>query len=152
MRILLDPRVVREEIDALADARGWKLVNILPARNERPRQLVFATPENAGLVSFVDDHCIDARYVCFFAHDAAPVADVVRASLATLDLEAVIAMHAEPERRARALTYLAVLSPASASEPFLGLFSSALASDDAEIQAASMAAARRLSWPELLDG
>lgn len=147
MRILLAPEVDRAAVEALALAQGWRLVQALAQKDGRPRQLVFATAEGTELVTFVEDHRIDARYIVLAGHDSSAVAELVRLALPCLDERAVLAMLEQD--RARAIAWLGVVAPERACEPILGILQAALESDEPAIREAARFAAEATSWPEL---
>ena len=113
-RVLLRRGIGRADIDALAGARRWALLNVFAQREGRPRQVVFGEPSGEAFVTFVDDYRIDARYLVIAGHDPETVVAQLRAQIACVTLEEVVAMLDDPSERARAICWLGVVSP---SEP-----------------------------------
>jgi hypothetical protein len=81
MRIVLLRPAERSEIDALALAQGWRLVQIAGPRG-RPREVTFATADGTALVTFVDAHDAERACVRLACHDPSDVAAVIRGGLA----------------------------------------------------------------------
>lgn len=147
MRVLFAKEVDRAAIDALAMVEGWRLVSVMAEKGSRPRQITFVSREASELVTFVEDHRIDARYLVVLGHDPAPLVELVRLALPCVDERAVLA-RLETDR-ARALAHLGVVAGPSATEPALGILRAALESDDASIAAAARFGADASGWPEL---
>lgn len=149
MRLLLAPEVDRAAIDALALSQGWVLASIFSQRHGRPRQLVFASAAGTELVTYVEDHRIDARYLVVDGHDPSELALSIRNALPCLDLDDVRALIESAERRARGIAWCGVLAPERASEPILGWLRDALDDEDALVREAARFAAEATTWPEL---
>ena len=147
MRVLFGRKVDRAAIDALALVEGWRLVAVMAEKGSRPRQITFVSRAASELVTLVEDHRIDARYLVVDGHDPAPLVELVRLSLPCLDERAVLAL-LEADRP-RALAYLGVIAGPHASEPALGILREALGSEDPSIAAAARFAAEASGWPEL---
>lgn len=148
-RLLLGDAVDRDAVDRAAVAHRWSLVNVYSRREDRPRRVVFATPDGA-LVTLVEDHRVAARYLVIIGHDPdAPLAEA-RRSLAHRTLDDVRA--AIEHDRVRALCWLGVIGPASATGEWLEAVRAGLADGDERVRAAARFAAEGLGWPELSDG
>jgi hypothetical protein len=148
--VLLAPSVDRAAIDAFALDAGWRLLNLLAAREGRARQVVFGSDDGAALVAFVEDPRVGACHARIDGHDEEGVAARIAAGLRAIDVEAACALL--PHRRATALRYLGVLAPAAPCEPFRGIFRDALASTDASVRDAARFALEASGWTERLDG
>ncbi|MEC7523359.1 MAG: hypothetical protein VYE22_25995 [Myxococcota bacterium] len=140
MRILLTPPAGRDEVDAAALALGWSLANVYPRRDGRPRQVVYATGE--ALITFVDDHRVDARYLVLSGHDPDALADAARETLPTLSEAAVLELAATD--RVRALCWLGVVGATSPAAT--RVIEEALESDEAPVREAARFAAEALGW------
>ncbi|GAB5541188.1 MAG: hypothetical protein SangKO_009480 [Sandaracinaceae bacterium] len=140
MRLLLKPPSGRDEVDSAAIALGWSLANVFPQREGRPRQVIYATAE--GLITLVEDHRIDARYLVFSGHDPEGLAAQAREVVETLDEDAVLEILArEP---ARGLCWLGIVGASrEASEKALR---DALGGEAPELRAAARFAAEALGW------
>jgi lysine-N-methylase len=146
-RLLLHPDVDRAAVDRAAARHGWALVNVYPRRSGRPRQVVFATRDGEALITFVEDHRVDARYLVIGAHvPDGPLAEA-RASLPTLALDQVLAML--PRDRVRALCWLGIAGPERAVAPVVEAIAAAADDPDPRVRDAAAFARDALGWPEL---
>jgi len=135
--------VDREAVDRAAERCGWPLLNIFARREGRPRQVIFGTGE--WLLTYVEDHRIDARYVTLAGHDTDALEREVRASLPTLDTPRVLSMLGED--RVRALAWLGVVGPREEDPRIAALLLEASGSDDPRERDAAAFAREALGWP-----
>lgn len=143
-RILFAPGVDRDALDRAAAEHGWPLLNIFARRDGRPRQVIFGTAE--WLLTYVEDHRIDARYVTLAGHDTDALAAQVRSSLPVLGRSDVLAMLASD--RVRAICWLGVVGPPEADELVATILDEADASVDERERDAARFAREALGWAD----
>ncbi len=144
MRLLLAPEAGRAEVDALARDEGWKLVGILPREGGRPRQVLSASADGAEVVTLIEDHRVDARYLVLIGHDPAPAAERARRALPCLGIDDVLAMMERD--RPRALCWLGIVAPETPTDPIDAILREASASEEARVRDAARFALEAAGW------
>lgn len=142
--ILLSPGVDRDAIDRAARENRWPLLNIYSHREGRPRQVIFGTAE--WLLTYIEDHRIDARYVTLAGHDTEALAEQVRASLPVVSLEDVLEMLLRD--RVRAICWLGVAGPTTRDPSIDEILVRAETSDDQRERDAAAFARAALGWTD----
>ena len=146
-RVLFAPPVGRAELDRLALSDGWSLLQILARREGRPRQVFWATRDGEAMITFVDDHRIDARYAVVSAHAPGPTLARIRSSTRWLSRADVLDLVGAPATRVRGLCWLGVVAPSEPTEPFASTLSRALTDRDARAREAARFALEATGWP-----
>lgn len=141
-RILLARDVDRHAVEQAALSHGWPLLNIFARRDGRPRQTIYGSAE--WLLTFVEDHRVDAHYAVVAGHDPDTLAEQVRDALASLDLEHVLAQ-LETDRL-RGLCWLGVVGPTEPCDPVAALLREAAGSSDEQERSAARFALEALGW------
>lgn len=114
MQLLLREDVTRDEVDRAAAELRWRLLNILPRTQTSPRQIIFGAHDGEGLIAFVDDHRIAARYLAVQAHDAQSIVARAKALLPAHERRELLQLLRGDDQKTRAwaLCALGVLAVA----------------------------------------
>ncbi|MFK7991916.1 MAG: hypothetical protein AB8I08_38220 [Sandaracinaceae bacterium] len=96
LRALLPEEVGRDEVDALADERGWLLVNVHPGTADAPRRVFFATGDGEGWVTLVEEPRMGACYLEVAGHDPESLLDHAVAQLGEQRRDAVLESLQQP--------------------------------------------------------
>lgn len=143
MRAVLHADVDRDAIDDAAARLGWQLVNIIPAAERRPAQIIFAAPE--GYVHLIDDERLEVRYLQ--APGPLDVGDELRC-YEDDDHQRLCADEGDVDAMKLGLALL-VLHAAGPDAARVALLGRALVSEHESVRAAAFTAVTYAPWPAL---
>jgi hypothetical protein len=151
--VVLHDSASRADIERARQERGWHLANIVPAAGDRPFQMMFLSPDEHGMLHFVDDGEAGARY--FVLREGAQAsAAAVRSSLPAYGEDEVARLVRSPVDRAERLRGLRCLAVGAGIHALpraalVALLDRALGGDDAVERGVALVAAERLRLSEL---
>ncbi len=140
-----------DQMNAIADARGWRLTADVPRGHAEPAARQWETPDGT-LVAYVEDHVGDVRMVQIAGPGRDLLAAELRRVLPYVDVSALLdeAETAEaPVTCVRALCRLVVCRPPVADRRWLGVWAKMLAHPHRAVRRAALRTAHACPWPEL---
>jgi hypothetical protein len=142
-RVVLRETVTQDQVDDLSAALGWRMINVLPATDEQPSQMLFATADRQGVVYLVQDSRLGLAYLTGTGSGMADELCMARQRLEhypDTDLAALLASPASDEALIAALGVLALLGGSEPSQAELDALDRALAHPSPRVRNAALVA------------
>ncbi len=151
-RVVLHESVNRDQIDDAVAELGWQLTNIIPASEQLPGQLIYATADRQGAMYLVEDGRLGLLYFTGSGESLDRELDGVREGLrhySQADILQLLTGPADEPSYARAIGMLALTASEQPNERQLEQLERALTHDSTLIRGTALVAATYAPWPGL---
>jgi hypothetical protein len=138
-------------VDDLAERSGWRRMGVLPRKTTQMFEVIWQSPDESSVIRFIRDHLVDVEFMVFQGPQARALRELVAAALPIFDFASCLEMahDDDPDERALALPFLAVLSPGVCDAELLELFWRLSGDEHDKVRLALLQALSRIAWPEL---
>lgn len=153
IRVVLDDRVVENDLTALASKQRWRIRRRIARSGDQPAEYIYTTRDGATDLHFIQDHKIGVTYILVKGRDAARIAGAVSAGLRHHEpamIRARAQRATEAMDRRRSLYHLALIAMDRAVDPeVLEIYQRALVDPDPLVRGSAVLGSAYLGWGEL---
>ncbi len=150
LRIVLKNSVTNDDIDRLAWQQNWEFYEFHP-RNEIRMSKVWITRDGETIIQYMRDYYANIHYYAIEGTDADKIAEKVRSSLDTFNLEELYQRAKNATEKKECICFILMLgaaSPKTFDTEIFSVFERMFSHKDLEVRSATAFATTYRAWPE----